>query len=124
MRQLSFFPLPAPRERTHRPPARPAPTHPPIRLADLREGEERRITCAVSFYVASGEPHVAAYAGAILTKTNGAPLITLTSAHLVGLHAVREIAEQPPATAEEYRQLYAAVARHHSTAKYPSFEEE
>jgi hypothetical protein len=94
----------------------------PIRLADLREGEQRRITYAISFYVALGEPHVAAYAGAILTKINGAPLITLTSVRLVGLHAIREIAAQPPTTAEEYRRLYAAVARHHSTAKYPSFE--
>lgn len=94
----------------------------PIGLADLREGEERRITYALTFYVASGEPHVAAYAGAVLTKINGAPLICLTGARVVGLHAVREIAEQPPTTAEEYQQLYAAVARHHSTTKYPSFE--
>jgi hypothetical protein len=93
-----------------------------IRLADLVEGEQRPITCAISFYVASGEPHVAAYAGAILTKSNGAPLISFTRAHVIGLHAICEIAEQPPTTAEEYQQLYAAVARHHSTAKYPAFE--
>jgi len=93
-----------------------------IRLADLVEGEQRPITCAIGFYVASGEPHVAAYAGAILTKSNGAPLISFTSAHLVGLHAIREIAEQPPTTIEEYRRLYAAVARHHSTTRYPAFE--
>lgn len=93
----------------------------PIRMADLREGEKRRITYAISFYVASGVPHVAAYVGAVLTKSNGAPLICFTNAHMVGLHAIHEIVDQPPVTAEEYRQLYAAVARHHSTTKYPSF---
>ena len=95
----------------------------PIRLADLREGQQRRITYALSFYVASGEPHVAAYADAILTKINGAAQIALTSARLVSLYAVREIAEQLPTTGAEYRRLYAAVAQHHSTKKYPSFEE-
>lgn len=94
----------------------------PIHLADLREGEQRRITYAISFHVAGGEPHVAAYAGAVLAKYNGASLIRFAGAHMVGLHAIREIVEQPPTTAEEYQQLYAAVARHHSTTKYPAFE--
>lgn len=106
-----------------RPSARPAPRPTVIHLADLREGQQRRCTCAISFYVASREPHVAAYVDAILTKIAGAPLITFTSARLVGLYAIHAIADQPPTTAEDYRQLFAAVARHHSTAKYPAFEE-
>lgn len=93
----------------------------PLRLDDLREGESRRITYALSHYVQGAGPHVAAYAGAVLTKINGAALICLTSAQVVGLHALSRF-EQPPTTAEEYRQLLVALARHYSTKKYPSFE--
>ena len=93
----------------------------PLRLADLREGESRRITYALRHYVQGAGPHVAAYAGAVLTKVNGAALICLTSARMVGLHALSRF-EQPPATAEEYRQLLVALARRYSTKKYPSFE--
>jgi hypothetical protein len=107
----------------HRPTAHPAPRPTVIRLADLRDGQRRRITSAISFYVASREPHVAAYAAVLLTKTAGAPLISFTSARLVGLYAIHAITDQLPTTADDYRQLFAAVARQHSTATYPAFAE-
>ena len=53
----------------------------PLRLADLREGESRRITYALSHYVQGAGPHVAAYAPTVTPSSATGPASAVPIPH-------------------------------------------
>jgi len=119
MRQLSFFPLPAPRDPAVPSPRAARPGGATIRLADVRPGATRPITYAASAY--NGARSYYAVYEAHVTNDGGQPHIQI--GRQIAGYSPADIVGPQPATPAEYRALWLFLARQHSTAARPALEE-